>query len=492
MVFSSLIFITIFLPLCLGAYFVIPALLRLPDESTLKLKNVILLIFSLVFYAFGGVYYIALLLFVVLINFVGGHVIGNSGDSAGYRKAALVLTVSADILVLFFFKYFNLLIALIENMFFSGEGSFFTRLFMAEGNGALGFEKIVLPIGISFYIFQALSYVVDVYLGNAAVQKNFFRFALYISFFPQLIAGPIVKYKDIEEQIGCRTVNTDLFSDGVIRFCRGLGKKVIIANTLGEMVDSVWAVDVSTIGAATAWFTAICYSFQIYYDFSGYSDMAIGMGKMFGFEFKENFNIPYASSSVREFWRRWHISLSSWFRDYVYIPLGGSRKSKAATYRNIFIVFLLTGIWHGANQTFLIWGLVYGVLLILERAFLGKLLESSPLKYISRLTTFTVVTILWVIFRADDISLAFSFIASMFRSGSGDYGLLSFLSLKVIITFIFAFVFSGFFKLKKGSEKEETKAEYKVIDYVTALVLLVISTILLTNGTYNPFIYFQF
>ncbi len=461
-----------------------------------------LLIFSLVFYAFGGVYYIGLLFLVILINFLGGIALGHSGPGKKISpKGILVLTVSADILILFFFKYFNLLIAVIENIFFRDDGSFISRLFMAEGTGALGFEKIILPIGISFYIFQALSYVIDVYLGNAGVQRNFFRFALYISFFPQLIAGPIVKYKDIEEQIGSRKENTDLFTEGVMRFCRGLGKKVIIANTLGEMVDSVWTVDVGSIGALLAWFCAICYSFQIYYDFSGYSDMAIGMGKMFGFEFRENFNLPYTSSSVREFWRRWHISLSSWFRDYVYIPLGGSRKGSVATYRNVFIVFLLTGIWHGANQTFLVWGLTYGILLILDRAFLGKLLEKKPLTYISRPLTFIVVTILWVVFRADNIKAAFEFISSMFSKGSGDYGILSFLSMKVIVAFIAAIVFSGLCSRKKNTEKKE-KADktdktdsvpaYRLFDYASALILLVISMILLTNGTYNPFIYFQF
>lgn len=490
MVFSSLLFLICFLPLCLGIYFLIKRIFNKNSAVELRAKNAVLLLFSIAFYAFGGVKYLLLLLGVIMLNWIGGFMCASERHKGLTRKVSLVIVVVLNLGLLFVFKYFNLLVGIVENMFFSEAEQFsLANVFLAKGNGALGIKEIVLPIGISFYMFQALSYVVDVYRGVVSLQGNLCKFALYISFFPQLIAGPIVQYKDVESQINSRTENTSLFAEGIIRFCYGLGKKVLLANTFGETVDMIWELDVSQIGAAVGWFGAIAYSLQIYYDFSGYSDMAIGLGKMFGFNFKENFNLPYTAGSIQEFWRRWHISLSSWFRDYVYIPLGGNRCARAKLYRNIFIVFVLTGIWHGANQTFLIWGVAYAILLIAERAFVGEWLRKNPLKFVNRLFTFVTVTLLWVVFRAEDIFGAFSFIGSMFKKGTEDYSIMSFLSAKVILAFVAGIVLSGLFSAKK---ENETCVKVSATNCVFAFLLLVASMFLLVNGTYNPFIYFQF
>ena len=280
----------------------------------------------------------------------------------------------------------------------------------------------MLPIGISFFTFQAMSYVIDVYSGRAQVQKNILKFALYVSFFPQLIAGPIVKYSDVARQIDTRKESAPLFVSGQRRFICGLAKKVLLSNTFALTADAVWAMEPEQMGSLTAWLGALSYTMQIYYDFSGYSDMAIGLGRMFGFRFKENFNYPYTSLSVQEFWRRWHISLSSWFKEYVYFPLGGSREGSGKTYRNVFIVFLLTGIWHGANFTFLAWGLLYALLQIIERLFLGKLLVGNPVKPVNWVYTMLMVILGWVLFRSDNIVYAGKYIAAMFGRYNGSAG----------------------------------------------------------------------
>lgn len=496
MVFSSMLFLICFLPACLAVYYIIHAIFK-NSTFAVKIENSILLVFSLVFYSFGGVKYLALLFGVIFLNWVSGAFVSPKHNSDSSRKRTLVVTIALNLLLLFFFKYFNLAVAMIENLFMTGKPIALRSFFLPEGNGKLGVGKVVLPIGISFYMFQALSYVIDVYRGNVRVQRNPFKFALYISFFPQLIAGPIVQYKDIESQIGERRVSLDLFTEGAKRFCIGLAKKVLIANTMAEVVDKVWELRICNLGAALAWFAAIAYSFQIYYDFSGYSDMAIGLGKMFGFEFKENFNHPYLSESVQEFWRRWHISLSSWFRDYVYIPLGGSRCSKVRLFRNILIVFALTGIWHGANQTFLIWGVLYGILLVIDRSFVGNVYKKNPLKIVNRLFTFALVTILWVIFRADTAMHARDYIVCLFSRGTGEYKLLSFLSFNVIVMFTAAILAGGIFsgekrKIKLVEKLRSNEALFETVTYTWCIILLILSIFFLVNGTYNPFIYFQF
>ena len=348
---------------------------------------------------------------------------------------------------------------------------------------------VLLPVGISFYTFQAMSYVIDVYRDEVPLQTDIFKFALYISFFPQLIAGPIVQYRDIERQLSGRQESVDRFAAGIRRFTFGLAKKVLIANTLGEMVDTIWELDLTKIGASVAWLAAIGYTFQIYYDFSGYSDMAIGLGKMFGFEFKENFNYPYQSVGITDFWRRWHMSLSYWFRQYVYIPLGGNRGSQLATYRNLFLVFLLTGIWHGANWTFFIWGISYGILIIFEKAVLKDLYDRFRIKTLIRLVTFFIVTVLWIVFRADNILLAKTFIGKLFVRGSENVNALSFLTGKRVITLIIAILCAGIVQKIPISKKSRI---VKLLAGVLTLILFALSIIFLVNGTYNPFIYFQF
>ena len=488
MVFSSLIFCTIFLPLCLLVYYGIPRIIGGGQERKINLSNYILLCFSLVFYAFGGVKYLLLIGMVILINWGAGFLVSKSRHGVGARRIGLVGTLLCDMGILFFFKYFNLFIATIENLFYADELTGSERaagLLSGVGNGALGIEQIVLPVGISFFTFQALSYVIDVYNDTVEIQGNPFFFALYIACFPQLIAGPIVHYKDIAIQLTDRNVGSHEFAEGIKRFCFGLSKKVLIANTLATVADKVWAGDISKLDTTVAWLGAFCYTFQIYFDFSGYSDMAIGLGKMFGFDFKENFNHPYRAESIRDFWRRWHISLSSWFRDYVYIPLGGSRCSMAKTCGNIFLVFLLTGIWHGANWTFLVWGVVYGILLIFERLCFGRILEKNPIKFLNRMLIFIIVTILWVVFRAENIMDALTFISRMFAGGFKPLNLLNYLSGMSVIAFFCACIFGGF--VQSHMSVKAVKGNVFV-----CLGLLLLSLLFLVNGTYNPFIYYQF
>ena len=488
MVFSSLLFCTVFLPLCLLVYYGLPRVIGGGTERKIILSNYILLFFSLIFYAFGGVKYLLLISAVIIINWSAGFLCAPDRHSDGVRRLGLVFAVFCDMGLLFFFKYFNLFIATIENLFFPGDLSASARavgIFSGIGNGALGISQIVLPVGISFFTFQALSYVIDVYKSDAQLQGNLFYFALYISCFPQLIAGPIVHYKDIATQLSERNVSSYEFAEGIKRFCFGLSKKVLIANTVASVADKIWASDISKLDACSAWLGALCYTFQIYYDFSGYSDMAIGLGKMFGFDFKENFDHPYRSESIRDFWRRWHISLSTWFRDYVYFPLGGSRCNMTRTCINIFVVFLLTGIWHGANWTFLVWGVVYGILLILERLFLGKCLAKNPIKVLNRMLIFVIVTILWVVFRADTIMSAGIFIGRMLAGGFKPINLLNHLSGMSLLAFICAALFGGFVQAHMSVKAVKG-------NMLVCLTLLLLSLLFLVNGTYNPFIYYQF
>jgi alginate O-acetyltransferase complex protein AlgI len=435
-------------------YYGVPRIIGGGQERKIILSNYILLCFSLIFYAFGGIKYLLLIIAVIYINWSIGFLVTKGRHGKVARRVGLIAAILFDMGLLFFFKYYNP-------------------------------QEIVLPVGISFFTFQALSYVIDVYNDTVEVQENPFYFALYISCFPQLVAGPIVHYKDIAGQLTDRVVGSYEFQEGIKRFCFGLGKKVLIANTLAVVVDQIWSGDISKLDSTVAWLGAICYSFQIYFDFSGYSDMAIGLGKMFGFDFKENFNHPYRAESVRDFWRRWHISLSSWFRDYVYIPLGGSRCCMARICLNIFVVFLLTGIWHGANITFLVWGVVYGVLLIFERLFLGKILEKNPIKFLNRMLIFIVVTILWVVFRAPSVADAGIFISRMFVGGFKPINLVNHLSGLSVIAFICACLFGGFVQAHMSVKAVKGNG-------FVCLGLLLLSLLFLVNGTYNPFIYYQF
>lgn len=391
MVFSSPIFLFVFFPLVFLLYRLIPGI---------KAKNILLIITSLVFYSFGQPQYLGLLLISVFINYISGLLLC-CDKIIKSRKFVLAAAVILNIGILAIFKYLDFAVENINSLF----------------NSAIALPGIVLPIGISFYTFQGLSYVIDVYRDSSIGARSFTKLLLYISFFPQLIAGPIVKYHDVAMMIDSRQTSPELTADGLRRFIIGLSKKLLIANTAGSIADYVFALDAGSLDMRIAWAGAICYTLQIYFDFSGYSDMAIGMGRIFGFRFLENFNYPYTASSLQEFWRRWHISLSSWFRDYLYIPLGGSYCGRAKANRNRLIVFFTTGLWHGANWTFVLWGLWHGLFLILENSGIvpvKKLRENRIGRIIGHIYTLLVVTLGFTLFRADTLTQAFGMFSAMF------------------------------------------------------------------------------
>ncbi|MDD5805504.1 MAG: MBOAT family protein [Clostridia bacterium] len=491
MVFSSMLFLWIFLPLVLAVYYIgskgIGAICaahssgRASSSRFRKVSNGILIFFSLLFYAWGEPVYIFLMLFSVAVNFAGGILLE---QNPGKKKEILVGTILINLALLGYFKYFSTAAEAIRGIFFP------------DGTGTALFQG-ALPIGISFYTFQALSYVIDVYRGEVKAQHNFWDMLLYISFFPQLIAGPIVKYKDIAAQISGRKETIEKFAAGIMRFCWGLGKKVLFANSFAKVVDDIFKYGPYAVSRKALWLGAALYMLQIYYDFSGYSDMAIGLGKMFGFEFQENFNYPYVSGSVQEFWRRWHISLSSWFRDYVYIPLGGNRKGTACTYRNLLIVFFLTGMWHGAGMAFILWGLYHGLFLILERAWLGKKLEKLP-KAVGWSYTMAVVFFGWILFRAEDLSLFFSYVRNLFVSHGGIILLSAYLDRKMIFLIITGILFAGiiqrFYKVLRNhfSGKIPADGVVTIPRIIASVVIFWLCVTALVNNSYNPFIYFRF
>lgn len=461
MIFSSTIFLFIFLPIVLLANFIVP-------QKNVEIKNAILLIASLLFYAWGEPKNVLLMLLSIGVNYILGNLLGKFRSELGKRKAVLIASVVFNLGLLFFFKYFN---------------------FVTGGI----FPEIALPIGISFFTFQIMSYVIDVYRGNVEPQRNLLKLALYISLFPQLIAGPIVRYVDVEKQLTDRVCTLEKTAKGMVRFSMGLAKKVIVSNTVALIADTVFNMD-STVPAVTAWMGAICYALQIYFDFSGYSDMAIGIGHMLGFDFLENFNYPYISSSVQEFWRRWHISLSSWFRDYLYIPLGGNRKGTARTYLNLLIVFAATGLWHGASWNFLVWGLFYGVFLIIERLGLNRILAKVP-KFIGWLYTMLVVLVGWVFFRADTMSAALKYIREMFSFNGGlTHAMSQFTNLSFFIMLLALVISAPVYPfIKKKIEKTELGEKiFMVVEILLMVVLLITSVIFLSGSDYNPFIYFRF
>ena len=468
MIFSSMIFLWLFLPVILLIYFI----------SNDKFKNIILFVGSLVFYAWGEPKYCLIMLLSITINYFIGLLMDKCD---GNKKVVLVLGIIVNVGILFYFKYFNFTTSLIN------------RIFGAE---VLSYVDISLPIGISFYTFQILSYIIDLYRGKIKVQKNFLSLGLYISFFPQLIAGPIVRYQEIEKEINNRKVNVNLFTDGIRRFVYGLSKKVLFSNSLALVVDNILKNNVYELNTPLVWLAAICYTFQIYFDFSGYSDMAIGLGKMFGFHFPENFNLPYISKSITEFWRRWHITLSTWFKEYLYIPLGGNRKGAKRQYINLIIVFFATGLWHGASLNFILWGLYYGLFLIIEKLLLLKWLNNNKIKSINSFYVLFVVIIGWVLFRANSLSHAFDVIKLMF---SFDFNptyvvLPSFINIKIILTILLSILFAGplqvaFSKYNKNSIVEKN---YKKIEFIVIGALMILCITELIASSYNPFIYFRF
>lgn len=457
MVFSSTIFLFFFLPICLLLYYIVPY----------KFKNFLLLMVSLVFYSWGEPRNILIMLMSIVANYYFGILL----EQKKYKKF-LWLFLVFDIGVLFVFKYLNFVVSIVSKLL----------------NVPIEIPGIALPIGISFFTFQIISYIIDVYREDVKAQHNIVYLALYISLFPQLIAGPIVRYIDIEKQIINRKITNEKICAGVDRFIIGFSKKILIADQLANFVEVAFSG--RNVSILTNWVGILAYTLQIYYDFSGYSDMAIGIGKMFGFDFLENFDYPYISKSVKEFWRRWHISLGAWFRDYVYIPLGGSRKGKIKTYINLLIVFALTGLWHGASFNFIFWGLYYAFFLILERQFIGKILQRIP-KLISGIYTFVTAMIGWVFFRADNLTSAIEYIRGMFSFAGNDVINYVFaINRQTIFCIIIGLVFMfPHVKIEKYIENHEMAKNLKDM---LLIVLFFIAICYMVGSGYSPFLYFRF
>lgn len=478
MVFSSLTFLFLFLPVVL---FLLSLCRKTPYQNTL------LFLSSLLFYAWGGVSYTLILLISIVVNFLFGNAIEKSPH---HKRRWLAMGIILNLSALVFFKYANFIV---DN---------FNILSGMFGISPITLKSIVLPIGISFYTFQAISYLVDVYRGQVQAQKNFIQLGTYIALFPQLIAGPIIRYREIESQLTQRSFTWENLYEGIKRFCFGLARKVLVANQLAIIADDIFARSPHTLTSATAWLGALVYSLQIYYDFAGYSDMAIGLGRMFGFRFPENFHFPYLAESVRGFWRRWHITLSNWFKDYLYIPLGGNRKGRFRTYLNLYIVFFLTGLWHGASWTFVIWGLMHGTFMVIERGGFGRLLEKT-FKPLRILYTLLIVVTAWVFFRADNLGYAVQFLGRMFSFRFGD-------GISVFVTFyhqprfliagliavlgctpLFDFLNTKWKTAIQNGCRGLEHARYVCVMAGIACVIALTCCLLVTGG-YNPFIYFRF
>ena len=402
-------------------------------------------------------------------------------DRYAKKKIVLIVAIIFNLMILGYFKYFSSMMGALNGLI---------------GKELIQVKTIILPLGISFYTFQIMSYIIDLYRGEIKVQKNIFRLALYITFFPQLVAGPIVKYHDVENQIAHRECTPEKIGYGIKRFIYGLGKKVIISNSIASVVDTIFTNSVDTISTLWVWIGVFLYTLQIYYDFSGYSDMAIGLEKMFGFDFMENFNYPYISKSIQEFWRRWHISLSTWFKEYVYIPLGGNRKGIVRTYFNLWIVFALTGIWHGATLNFLIWGLWHGLFMFIERLGVKKLLDKNPLKIINYIYTMFVVIVGWAMFRCDSWKQAYDTLYAMFKGGRVTNEMLwyNIASTRSLVIIVIAIILAGplqkiFPKLESQFKGEQN---FCLLEGILQFIILLIAIMFLVSGQYNPFIYFKF
>jgi alginate O-acetyltransferase complex protein AlgI len=468
MVFSSIIFLFVFLPVVLFVYFF----------TTPVYRNIILLLSSLFFYAWGEPVYVLLLLCSIAMNYLFGKWldIDNVQQAPRYR---IFVAVSINLLILGIFKY----------------GGFFLGIIYEMSGISSSAPNIPLPLGISFFTFHSMSYLIDVYRKAVPAQRNLYIFSLYMSLFPQLVAGPIIRYKEISTQLNTHPVCSSDLSIGIERFIRGLLKKLLIANQVGIIADTAFATPTGSLTWLTAWLGIIAYTLQIYFDFSGYSDMAIGLGRMFGFHFPENFNFPYTSRSITEFWRRWHISLSTWFRDYLYIPLGGNRGTKFQAYRNILIVWTLTGFWHGASWTFVAWGFYYGTLLLLEIIFLGKFIQRLP-RLCGHLYALLIVMVGWVFFRADDFGYSFQYLSVLLGVGAKE----AINSHSVLIIrdnwFVIAIGLVCSFPFVPWLRKNiELKLPIIIVPYARLLmysVAFVLNIMYLVNSSYNPFIYFRF
>jgi len=477
MVFSSPIFLFLFLPVTLLLTYL---------THKYNFRNLVLLILSIFFYVFGEGELILLMMGSIVLNFFIGQWVGSAKT-----KIPIVVGITINILVLIIYKYLSFIIGSLNDVF------------ILFGSFQIKQVNVKLPAGISFYTFHILSYLIDVSRKQFKPQKSFVDLALYICLFPQLIAGPIVRYKDVAKQIMGRTLTSDLFRAGIERFIIGLGKKMIIANTLATAADTAFGCNPQDLTAPAAWFGILCYTLQLYFDFSAYSDMAIGLGKMLGFNFLENFRFPYKSTSIREFWQRWHISLSNWFRDYLYIPLGGNKKSNFRTYLNLYIVFFLTGLWHGASWNFVIWGLAHGTLMVIERLGFGRILEKLP-RIVQHFYMLSSVILLWVFFRADHLSGAMGFVQTMFgKWNTGTYTLAMLTDTEIVAIFIIGVIMSvnGFNWLLKKMYKFSIlysvngpliNSVFRFNRVAFLLMILIYSGMIMATGSYNPFIYFRF
>ncbi len=465
MVFSSILFMFIYLPIVLAVYFILPR----------KWRNLWLFVVNFVFYGWGEPVYVLLMTFSISLNYFSGRMIDKYRAQDKKARIFLIANTAINILLLVFFKYFDLLAETVS-------------LIPGINIRPLG---LGLPIGISFYTFQNMSYVIDVYRGDTSAQKNYIAYGTYLALFPQLIAGPIVRYRDVAEQLETRTNSAEQFASGVRRFVIGLAKKTLIANNIGRLWDIYAETPVSQLTLVGAWIGIVAFSLQIYFDFSGYSDMAIGLGKLLGFDFLENFNYPYISKSVTEFWRRWHMSLSRWFRDYVYIPLGGSRRGLKRQIFNLLVVWALTGIWHGANWTFLLWGLYYAFFLIIEKVFLLRWLEKIP-NFIGHIYALFVAVCGWVLFQLGNMEHVFTYYKAMFGFGSG--GLISGTDIYYLSGYLLLIIIGAVASTPLGAKLYQ-KMPHKVkgvLSPILVALVLVISTAYLVDATYNPFLYFRF
>lgn len=465
MLFTSISFLYYFLPALIIIYFITPK----------KYKNIILLIASLLFYFYGEPKYVFLMIAEIIIAYIGAILIDKYKNQS---KNILITTLFIHVFLLIIFKYTDFIIQTINDI----------------SNANIKLLNIALPIGISFYTFQIISYIIDVYNGKVNVQKNIIKLATYVSLFPQLVAGPIVRYQTVEKELDDRVHSFNNFAYGIRRFTIGLAKKVLIANALGELCSKAFLADEKTV--VFFWIFGISYMLQLYFDFSAYSDMAIGLGRIFGFHFPENFNYPYISKSITEFWRRWHISLSTWFKDYVYIPLGGNREGKYKQIRNILIVWLLTGIWHGANWTFLIWGLLFGIILIIEKIWLNKFMEKLP-SFIRRIYVLFIVMILFIIFNSDNMSVALTNIKGLFGMNGeafvNDYTL-HYLKSYLPVLIIALLGSTPFIKIliDKLRKNKYVNNIINILEPILIVVILVVVTSYLIDNSYNPFLYFRF
>lgn len=467
MLFSSITFLFYFLPITLVVYYLIP-------PKNLWLRNIVLLIASLIFYSWGEPVYVFLMLYSACFNWFMARQIEYSKRRGKSGKADLMFTIFVNLAILSFFKYFGFVMENINSIF----------------NVNIHYTALALPIGISFYTFQAMSYILDVYKGKVIAQRSLFKFALYLSFFPQLIAGPIVKYRDIKKQLAKRDNDLTAFGNGAARFMIGLGKKVLLANNLGALHEAVSALPDGNISVMSYWIGIFAFTMQIYFDFSGYSDMAIGLGSMFGFRFNENFNHPYISKSITEFWRRWHISLSTWFREYLYFPLGGNRVSVPRHIFNLIVVWSLTGLWHGASWTFVVWGMYYCVLLILEKYVYGKYIEKAP-AFISHIYTMVLVGIGWVFFMSDTLGDALTYLRTCFFAGGYpvfNTSTVFFLRTSLVLMLISIICSTELPQKALARIKEKIPVLWIAITFG----ILILSTAYLLYSSYNPFLYFRF